>query len=213
MYCPKLHHSFLFCYMSIMTLQWGHMGGHKTYTRIASEWFWEGMRKQIKEYVKSCGICQTQKTSSLSPAGLLQPIPIPNLVWEHITMNFVEGLPRSQGKDTVLVFVDKLTKYAHFISLKHPYTAVIVATAFVKEIVRLHGFPTSIISDRDKIFMSLFWKELFKLQGTWLKRSTAYHPQTDGQSEVVNKTLEAYLRCFINGKPKAMDELASLGGI
>ncbi|CAO2823891.1 unnamed protein product [Amaranthus hypochondriacus] len=175
------------------------MGEHKTYTRIATKWFWEGVRKQIMEYVKSCGICQTQKTSTLSPAGLLQPIPIPNLVWEHITMDFVEGLPRSQRKDTVRVVVDKLTKYAHFISLKHPFTAAIVAAAFVKEIVRLHGFSTSIISDRDKIFMSLFWKELSKLQGTWF---TAYHPLTDGQSEVVNQTLETYLWCFINGKPK-----------
>lgn len=178
------------------------MGEHKTHSRIASEWFWEGMRKQIVEYVKSCGVCQTQKTSTLSPAGLLQPISILNLVWENITMDFVEGLPKSQGKDTVLVVVDRLTKYAHFISLKHPFTAITMATSFVKEIVRLHGFPTSIISDHDKIFMSLFWKELFRLQGTWLKRSTTYHPQTDGQSEVVNKTLEIYLRCFINGKPK-----------
>ena len=156
------------------------MGEHKTYSRIATEWFWEGVRKQIVDYVKSCGVCHTQKTSNLSPVGLLQPIPVPDLVWEHVTMDFVKGLPRSQGKDIVLVVVDRLTKYAHFISFKHPFTAIIVAAAFVKEIVRLHGFPTSIISDRDKIFMSLFWRELFKLQGTWLKRSTAYHPQTDG---------------------------------
>lgn len=164
----------------------GHTGEHKTYARIATQWFWEGMRKQINDYVKQCSICQKQKHSRLSPAGLLQPLPIPDKVWEHISMDFVEGLPKSHGKDTVLVVVDHLTTCAHFIALKHPFTAHMVALEFIKEIVRLHGFPTSIISDPDKVFFSLFWKELFRLQGTELKYSTAYHPQTDGQSEAVN---------------------------
>lgn len=133
----------------------GHAGEHKTYAHIATHWFWEGMRKKVNDYIKQCPTCQQQKYSRLSPTRLLQPLPIPSSVWEHISMDFIDGLPKSHGKDTILVVVDRLTKYAHFISLKHPFTTHTVALEFTKEIVRLHGFPNSIITDRDKVFLSL----------------------------------------------------------
>lgn len=117
-------------------------------------------------------------------------------------MDFMEALPRSDGWDTILVVVDHLSKYAHFIGLKHPSIVHTVAILFVKEIVRLHGFPLSIVSNREKVFMSIFWRELFRLQGTQLLRSSAYHPQTNGQTEIVNQALKTYLRCFVNGQPK-----------
>lgn len=121
--------------------------------------------------------------------------------WDEISMDFVEGLPKSHGVDTVLVVVDRPTKFGHFLSLKHPFTAATIANLFINEIVRLHGFPISIVTDCDRIFMTIFWRELFRLQGTSLKKSTTYHPQSDDETEMVKKTLETYLRCFIQGKP------------
>ena len=117
-------------------------------------------------------------------------------------MDFVEGLPVVEGYSAILVVVDRLTKYAHFLPLKHPYTAQSVAKLLLGQVIRLHGFPTTIVSDRDKIFLSSFWRELFKLHGTQLLMSTAYHPQTDGQMERVNQCLEMFLRCAVYDQPK-----------
>ena len=118
------------------------------------------------------------------PAGVLQPIPIPERILEEWSMDFIEGLPKAGGMNVILVVVDRLSKYSYFITMRHPFTAKQVAEVFIDRVVSRHGIPKSIISDRDKIFISNFWKELFANMWTLLKRSMMFHPQTD---EVVNR--------------------------
>lgn len=125
-------------------------------------------------------------------------------------MDFIEGLPPSSGKHVIMVVVDRLSKYAHFLSLSHPYTAIDVAQLFLDHIFKLHGLPSTITSDRDPIFISKVWTELFQLQGVSLNKSTAYHPQSDGQTEVVNKCLETYLRCMCSEQPSSWSKWLSL---
>ena len=180
----------------------GHAGYLKTYKRIAEQYYWVGMKTDIKRHVNECKICQVCKSSNLAPSGLLQPLPIPQQIFEDISMDFIEALPKSEGYDTIWVIVDRLSKYCHFIPLKHPFDAQLLAKVFVREYVRLHGIPNSIVSDRGRIFMGAFWRELHRLQGTKLNFTSAYHPESDGQTEVVNKRLANYLRCFASAKPR-----------
>jgi hypothetical protein len=111
-------------------------------------------------------VCQQDKTTHLQPSGLLQPLSVPTLVWSDLAMDFIEALPRVNNKTIILTVVDRLSKVAHFIPLGHPYTATSVAQAFFDEVVRLHGLPSSIVSDRDPVFTSNLWRELFRLSGT-----------------------------------------------
>lgn len=159
------------------SMKGGHVGESKMYQRLAVELYWVNMRKDIQKYVQECQVCQQNKYLAIASAGLLQPIiPLPHQVWDEITLDFIEGLLRSEKWDTIIVVVDCLSKYTHFIALRHPFSAATVADIFVREIVQIHGILSTIILDRDKIFMSYFWTELFRLQSSILKRSTAYHP-------------------------------------
>jgi hypothetical protein len=188
----------------------GHSGRDNTSARIKSLFFWKGLVKDVQQYIRNCKICQTCKPDLAASPGLLQPLPIPSLIWSDISMDFIEGLPASSGKHVIFVVVDRLSKYAHFIPLSHPYSALDVAQVFLDNIFKLHGMPNSITSDRDPIFLSQFWTEFFTLQGVALNKSTAYHPQTDGQTEIVNKSLETYLRCMCAEKPQAWSKWLSL---
>ena len=164
-----------------------------TYWRAFTLFHWVGLKKQVADWVQQCQVCQQAKHERTVSGGLLQPLPVPHRPWKDITTDFIDGLPKSEGFEVILVVVDHFTKYAHFLPLKHLYTTHSVAT-----IVRLHGVPASIAFDRDKVFTSSFWKKLFTKIDTKLCYSTAYHPQTDGQSERVNQCLEQYLRCAVH---------------
>ena len=117
-------------------------------------------------------------------------------------MDFIEGLPKVGDKCVILIVVDRFSKYAHFIPLAHPYTAETVAKAFFADIVRLHGVPASIVSDRDVVFTSGFWKALFVASGCRLHMSSAFHPQSDGQSEGINRIIAMYLGCLTGDRPR-----------
>jgi hypothetical protein len=187
-------------------LQLSHTGGHegiqKTLHRLRAHFYVDHDRRLVTEFVSACTVCQQNKTQALHPAGLLQPLPVPSRVWADISMDFIEALPKVHGKSVILTVVDRFSKFAHFIPLSHPYTASSVGKAFFSEVVRLHGLPESIVSDRDPVFTGKVWKELFIKSGVSLKMSTAFHPQTDGQSEAVNKTISMYLRCITGDRPR-----------
>jgi hypothetical protein len=158
------------------------------------------MKQDIRNFVVEFDVCQRNKGETVKSPGTLQPLSIPPSIWRDISMDFITVLPKSRNKSVIMLVVDRLSKYAHFCTLEHPFTVATVAQLFMDQVFKLHGMPHSIVTDRDPTFTNNFWQELFKLQGTQLHISTTYHPQTDGQTEVVNKCLETYLRCFASKK-------------
>jgi len=137
----------------------GHSGILRTFKKLRLQFYWPGMHKSVRDYIRGREICQKVKVETLSPARLLQPLPILCQVWDDITLDFIEGLPLSQGKDTIMVVVDQLSKSAHFLPLSHPFTIKTVAEKFMEGIIKLHDMPKSIVSDCDPIFISYFWQE------------------------------------------------------
>jgi hypothetical protein len=158
----------------------GHSGITTTYHKVRSLFTWPGLKQSVHSFVTQCQVCQQAKPEHTKLPGLLHPHKIPMQAWHTISLDFIEELPKSNQYDSILVIVDKFTKYGHFIPLKHPYTALTIAQLFINHIYRLHGLPEVIISDRDKVLTSALWQELFRLSDTILNMSSSYHPQTDG---------------------------------
>jgi hypothetical protein len=164
-----------------------HPGSDKMYQDLKKRFWWYGMKREIAEYVARCDTCQRIKVEHQRPAGLLQPLQIPQWKWDEIGMDFIVGLPRTRdGYDSIWVVVDRLTKTAHFIPVKTTYNSTVLAELYMSRIVCLHGIPKKIISDKGTQFTSHFWHELHEALGTHLKFSSAYHPQTHGQTERTN---------------------------
>jgi hypothetical protein len=184
------HHDATFC---------GHLGTTKTLNTVSRKFYWPGLTKDVKDYVRSCNKCQLNKASNIS-YGLHQALPIPPHRWHTVTIDFAGPfVPSGEGSwDMVMVIVDKLTKRSHFIPSKQTDKATDVARRFFDGVVRLHGMPSVIVSDRDPKFTSLFWSTLFERFGCRLAMSSANHPQSDGQTERMIRTLKEMLRSSIS---------------
>jgi hypothetical protein len=143
----------------------GHSGVQATYHRVKKSFYWPGMKTAVEFFVKQCQVCQQAKHEHVKSPGLLQPLPIPQNSWYDLSMDFIESLPKSNGFSVILVVVDRLTKYAHFVPVKHPYTAQHIAHIFFSNVVKHHGLPRSIVSDRDRVFTSHFLAGVIQIGG------------------------------------------------
>ena len=184
-----------------------HLGRDKTLERLQRHFYWPQMYKTVHEYVRTCDQCQRSKATNQSPPGLLQPLPIPQRNWDCVSLDFIGPLPKtSNGYDMIMTVVDKLSKMIHIIPTTSSATAPDTAQLFFSHVFKHHGLPSSVISDRDTKFTSDFWTCLFNLTGTRLLLSTAYHPQTDGQTERANRTIEDMLRPYVSSHHTDWDQ-------
>ncbi|KAJ9515258.1 hypothetical protein QJQ45_002388 [Haematococcus lacustris] len=185
----------------------GHGGLEKTFQAVASHFWWPGMHAFVTAYVRGCQVCQRNKSSTKKPAGLLQPLPVPEYPWDSVSMDFVVKLPKSEaGNDSILVVVDRLTKMVHLMAMTEKSGGIHVAKLFFDNVFKLHGMPRTIISDRDTRFQGEFFKGLMKIMQSKQCMSTAFHPQTDGQTERVNKVMEDMLRHYVGAEFNDWDQ-------
>jgi len=176
-----------------------HPGRDKTYASLRARYFWPGMYEEINNYVSSCLSCQRDKPTTVSLKGPARPLSIPNLPWQSVSIDFITNLPKtSEGFNSIFVSVDRLSKMAHFLPTVSSASAADIATLFMDHIFRLHGLPLEIVSDRDPKFTGDLWKAICAALEIELKMSTAYHPQSDGQTERTNRTIEQYLRSLVS---------------
>jgi hypothetical protein len=168
-----------------------HSGTNKMYQDLKKNCWWTRMKREIARYVSECDTCRWIKADHLRPTENLQPLSIPEWKWENICMDFIVCLPRtSHGYNSICVIVDRLSKSTHFIPVATTYRVGQYAKLYISHVVCYHGIPKTIISDRGSIFVTHFWEQLHECLDTHLIRSSAYHPQTDGQTERVNQIID-----------------------
>jgi hypothetical protein len=185
----------------------GHFGASKTYQLLGRTAFWPRMWKDVQRYIQGCDTCHRIKPMAGKTQGLLLPLPVPKGRWHQIGIDFIVKLPKSrQGNDCIISIIDHLTKRAHFIPTKESMTAREFATIFTREYIRLHGIPSKIITDRDVRFTSEFWEAVTEAWESKLLMSTAFHPQTDGQTEKVNNVVSTYLKAFTAHAPEGWED-------
>ena len=185
----------------------GHPGRDKTYSLLSRVYYWPGMYKQVTRYVKSCDVCQHTK-GDLPPQNLLQPLPLPKAPWQDLGMDLIVGLPTtSQGHDAIITFVDRLTKYAHFIPTSSSLDAIGAADLYISHVYRLHGLSLSIVCDRDPRFTADMFRHIFKQLKVQLKFTTSNHPQCDGQTERTNRIIAQILRTSVNHRQTNWEEI------
>lgn len=176
----------------------GHPGKNKLYELLTREYYWPGMYRYVEQWTRNCHTCRRSTPSREARQGVLRPLPIPEQAWQDISMDFIVGLPTSRGYDSILVVVDRLTKMRHFIPCHSTCNSEDVARLYIKHIWRSHGLPRTIVSDRGQQFVAAFWKHLTQRLDITNLLSTAYHPETDGQTERMNAILEQYLRVYVS---------------
>lgn len=176
----------------------GHPGREKTFELISRDYYWPRMRDYIGRYVRNCHTCRRSKPNTHGKLGVLRPLPIPEQPWQEVSMDFVTGLPESEGYDAIMVIVDRLTKMRHLLPCNTTVNAEDVAQLYLRNVWKLHGLPTHVTSDRGTQFTARFWKELCKHLGIEARMSTAFHPETDGQTERLNAVMEQYLRGYVS---------------
>ena len=189
-------------------LQWGHSsklachpGAHRTLVFLRHRFWWPGMTGDVREFVAACSVCARSKASHRPPAGLLRPLPIPSRPWSHIAVDFVTGLPPSEGNTVILTIIDRFSKAVHYVPLPKLPSALETADLLSKHVFKLHGIPVDIVSDRGPQFASRVWSAFCKAVGAAASLSSGYHPQTNSQTERANQDLEAALRCVTAHHP------------
>ena len=191
-------------------LQWGHSsrlachpGVRRTLALLQQRFWWATMERDTKEFVAACQICSQHKSTHQAPSGLLHPLPVPRRPWSHISLDFVTGLPPSDGKTVILTVIDRFSKTAQLIALPTLPTAKETAEVMLHHVFRLHGLPSDVVSDRGPQFTSHFWSEFCSLLGATVSLSSGFHPQSNGQAERMNQEMETALRCLASRNPSS----------